>query len=150
MTEAKFIVAGEPKGKARPRFSTKTGHAITPVDTANYETLVRWEYARQCKKKFPDNAMLDMRIKAYYSVPKSDSKKKREKKLAGEIRPTKKPDMDNVIKIIADALNNVAYHDDTQIVDCQVRKFYSENPRVEVTIKVVEGEEKEDDVCRQK
>ena len=94
--------------------------------------------------------MLDMRIKAYYSVPKSDSKKKREKKLAGEIRPTKKPDMDNVIKIIADALNNVAYHDDTQIVDCQVRKFYSENPRVEVTIKVVEGEEKEDDVCRQK
>ena len=42
--------------------------------------------------------------------------------------------MDNVVKIIADSLNNLAYYDDTQIVDCQCRKFYSENPRVEVTI----------------
>lgn len=32
------------------------------------------------------------------------------------------------------SLNNLAYYDDTQIVDCQCRKFYSENPRVEVTI----------------
>lgn len=40
--------------------------------------------------------------------------------------------MDNCIKIIADALNKIAYHDDTQIVDCQVRKFYSDDPRVEV------------------
>lgn len=150
MKEVTFVVAGEPRGKARPRFNTKTGHAITPSDTANYETLVKWEYARQCNAKFPDDAMLDMRIKAFYSVPKSDSKKKRAMKLAGEIRPTKKPDMDNVIKIIADALNNVAYHDDTQIVDCQVRKFYSENPRVEVTIKTVKGDKKEDNVCRQK
>lgn len=53
---------------------------------------------------------------------------------AGVIRPTKKPDMDNCIKIIADALNKIAYHDDTQIVDCQVRKFYSDDPRVEVRI----------------
>ena len=67
-------------------------------------------------------------------IPKSASKKKRAAMLAGEIRPTKKPDMDNVVKIIADSLNNLAYYDDTQIVDCQCRKFYSENPRVEVTI----------------
>lgn len=53
---------------------------------------------------------------------------------AGIIRPTKKPDMDNCIKVIADALNKLAYHDDTQIVDCQIRKFYSDDPRVEVRI----------------
>ena len=50
------------------------------------------------------------------------------------IRPMKKPDNDNVVKIIQDALNLVAYHDDVQIVDCQLRKFYSDRPRVEVTI----------------
>lgn len=137
--EAKFTILGEPKGKGRPRFCRNTGHAITPKDTVNYETLVHMEYLEQCNElRFPDDAMLDMRIKAYYSIPKSASKKKRAAMLAGEIRPTKKPDMDNVVKIIADALNQVAYRDDTQIVDCQCRKFYSENPRVEVTIKTVE------------
>lgn len=133
--EVKFTVMGEPKGKGRPRFNTKTGHAMTPVDTVNYESLVKLEYGRQCEgMMFPEDAMLDMRIKAYYSIPKAVSKKKRKQMLDGEIRPTKKPDMDNVIKIIADSLNKIAYRDDTQIVDCQCRKFYSENPRVEVRI----------------
>ena len=129
MEKAKFTVYGEPKGKGRPRFNTKTGHAITPKDTVNYEMLVHMEYLEQCDEfRFPDDAMLDMRIKAYYSIPKSASKKKRVAMLTGEIRPTKKPDMDNVVKI------QVAYRDDTQIVDCQCRKFYSDRPRVEVTI----------------
>lgn len=137
--EVRFTILGEPKGKARPRFCRNTGHAITPKDTVNYETLVHMEYVEQCKEaRFPDDAMLDMRIKAFYSIPKSKSKKVKALMIDGTIRPTKKPDMDNVIKIIADALNQVAYRDDTQIVDCQCRKFYSENPRVEVSIRTVE------------
>lgn len=133
--EVKFTVQGEPKGKGRPRFNTKTGHAMTPVDTVNYESLVKLEYGRQCEgMMFSDDVMLDMRIKAYYSIPKAVSKKKKAMMLDGLIRPTKKPDMDNVVKIIADSLNKIAYRDDTQIVDCQCRKFYSENPRVEVKI----------------
>lgn len=138
MDKVKFTVLGEPKGKGRPRFSTQSGRAITPKDTVNYETLVRTEYAIQCKGfRFPDDAMLDMRILAYYSVPKSGSRQAKAQKLANIIRPTKRPDMDNVVKIVADALNQVAYKDDTQIVDCQVRKFYSEQPRIEVIIQEV-------------
>lgn len=137
--EVRFTILGEPKGKGRPRFCRNTGHAITPKDTVNYETLVHMEYVEQCQEvRFPDDAMLDMRIKAFYSIPKSKSKKVKALMLDGTIRPTKKPDMDNVVKIIADALNQVAYRDDTQIVDCQCRKFYSENPRVEVSIRTVE------------
>ena len=137
--EVRFTVLGEPKGKGRPRFNTRTGHAITPKDTVNYETLVHMEYMSQCSEsRFPDDAMLDMRILAYYSIPKSASRKKKAAMLAGDIRPTKKPDMDNVVKIIADSLNQVAYRDDTQIVDCQCRKFYSEEPRVEVIIRQVQ------------
>lgn len=137
----RFTVQGEPKGKGRPRFIPQTGRAITPKDTANYETLVRMEYMAQCQGfKFPDDAMLDMRIIAYYSIPKSASKKNRERMKTRLLRPTKKPDMDNVVKIVADSLNQVAYRDDTQIVDCQCRKFYSDNPRVEVTIQEVANE----------
>lgn len=137
--EVRFTILGEPKGKGRPRFCRNTGHAITPKDTVNYETLVRMEYGVAYSDfKFPDDAMLDMRIKAFYSIPKSASKKKRASMLANEIRPTKKPDMDNVVKVVADSLNQVAYRDDTQIVDCQCRKFYSENPRVEVMIKEIQ------------
>ena len=103
--ELRFTVHGEPKGKGRPRF-TKTGHAVTPKDTVIYENLVRMEYLNQCgETKFPDDAMLDIRIKAYYTIPPSKPKKKKELMRAGIIRPTKKPDMDNCIKIIADALN---------------------------------------------
>ena len=138
MKQVGFVIAGPPIGKGRPRFNTKTGHAITPEKTANYETLVKWGYQMQCEGfRFDDEAMLDMRIIAYYPIPKSGTKMVLEKKRKNLLRPTKKPDCDNVVKVIADALNQVAYKDDAQIVDCQVRKFFSEKPRVEVTIRQI-------------
>ena len=59
---------------------------------------------------------IELVVRAYKKEPKSVSKKKREAMLKGEIRPTKKPDWDNVGKIVADSLNNIAYDDDSQIV----------------------------------
>lgn len=141
--KVKFTVLGEPQGKGRPRFGARYSQAAgrafvnvrTPEKTVAYENLVKIEYGIQTKNfRFEDGTQLDIRIMAFYGIPKSASKKKREQMLSGMIRPTKKPDMDNVVKIIADSLNQVAYKDDTQIVDCQVRKFYSEDPRVEVVI----------------
>lgn len=143
MNSIQFTVLGEPYGKGRPRFNRFTGTAHTPEKTESREALVGYEYRRQCGAfRFPDTAMLDMRILAYYSVPKGDSKATRAAKLEGFIRPTKKPDMDNVVKLVADALNQVAYRDDTQIVDCQCRKFYSEQPRTVIIIKQI-GKENE-------
>ena len=142
-----FTVYGEPQGKGRPRFvarynpATKKsfGQAHTPEKTIVYENLIRTEYSLQTKNfRYPDDAMLDMRIMAYYGVPKSVSKKKKALMLEGKIRPTKKPDMDNVLKVVADSLNQVAYKDDTQIVDAQCRKFYSVKPRIEVIIKQID------------
>lgn len=135
--QVKFIIFGEPVGKGRPKFTTVQGFAkaYTPKQTASYENLVKLEYAQQCGlKRFRDSDMLDMRIIAYYSIPKSTSKKKRQLMMEHKIRPVKKPDLDNVLKIVADALNEIAYHDDAQIVDSIIRKFYSNVPRVEVTI----------------
>ncbi len=131
----KFTILGEPQGKGRPRFANINGKAITrtPDETVIYENLVVTEYRRQCgTARFPDTVPIDLRIRAYYSIPASASKKKQKQMEDGQIRPTKKPDWDNIGKIIADSLNKTAYRDDTQIVDAQVRKFYSNNPRVEV------------------
>lgn len=132
-----FSILGEPQGKGRPKFSTVNGHVNTrtPDETVVYENLIQTEYRRQCgARKFDSGVMLDLRILAYYAIPESASKKKKKAMEAGEIRPTKKPDADNVLKVVADSLNQIAYHDDAQVVDTQVRKFYSRNPRLEVSI----------------
>lgn len=135
--KVKFTVLGEPEGKGRPRFRKVGGFVkpYTPENTASYENLVKLEYRRQCKDfKFEIDTPLDMRITAYYSIPKSTSKKKRALMEQFQIRPMKKPDNDNIVKVVQDALNEVAFHDDVQVVDCQLRKFYSDNPRLVVTI----------------
>ena len=61
--------------------------------------------------------------------------------LAGRTLPTKKPDADNVMKIILDALNGVAYEDDRQIVALAIRKTYGEKPGVRVEIRTIASEE---------
>lgn len=153
MKTVKFTVYGEPKAKGRPRVSVrKSGdgdktfaRAYTPKQTVIYENQVKLEYKNQCGSyRFPDDAMLDIRIFAYYGIPKSTSKKKRELMLAGKIRPTKKPDFDNIAKIICDSLNGIAYQDDKLIVDGMFRKFYSEQPRVEVKILQIGGNEEDE------
>jgi Holliday junction resolvase RusA-like endonuclease len=126
----KLIIPGEPCAKQRPKFGN--GRTYTPEKTVNYETLVRQLYI-QATKEYHEGA-LRLIVNAFFSIPKSTSKKNREKMLQGIIRPTKRPDWDNIGKIVSDALNTIAYHDDSYIVDARVRKWYSDTPRVEVEI----------------
>ena len=132
-----FTVPGEPQGKARAR--TCGGHTNTPEKTVLYENLIKTEYARQCgNRKFSilsDGTAqpVAVRIEAVYGIPKSYSKKKRERALNGELAPTKKPDADNIAKVVCDALNGVAYVDDTQVIDLRVFKRFGE-PCVTISI----------------
>lgn len=138
MKMIRFSIPGIPFGKQRPKFS-RAGQYVktyTPDQTVSYENYVKLMYQQEANgKMFPKGSMLDVRIIAYYEIPKSVSKKKQRLMLEHKIRPTKKPDWDNIGKIICDSLNKIAYHDDSAVVDAQVRKFYSENPRVDVTIR---------------
>jgi Holliday junction resolvase RusA-like endonuclease len=89
-------------------------------------------------------------IVALFEIPKSTSKKRAELMRAGEIRPTKggrgNPDLDNIAKAICDALNGIAYHDDAQVVDLKVVKYYSDTPCVTVTVEeVTEDDSKAND-----
>lgn len=133
MTKVKFIIEGEPVGKGRPRHGKS--RIYTPAKTKAVENNIAYFYKVNVKHYFEE--YVKMNLDLFYKIPKSDSKKKREMKLNNELRPNKKPDADNVIKLVADALNEVAYKDDTQIIEIVCRKFYSDIPRMEITLEDV-------------
>lgn len=129
-----IIVEGKIKGKARPRVFD--GHAVTPQDTVNYENWVRVCYKQQSNKKLegPINAL----IIVYHKIPKSYSKTKRLDCILGILRPTKRPDIDNIAKIILDSLNGIAYGDDSQVVGLTVMKKWTDgNERAEFELEEI-------------
>lgn len=128
-------IYGEPKGKGRPRFA-RIGNYVktyTPDDTISYENLVKVSYYSQGGQYF-EKEPLRVIIHAFFGIPKSTSSKKRKEMLELKIRPTKKPDADNIAKIILDALNGVAFKDDTQVVELIVSKYYGAEPQVMLDI----------------
>lgn len=129
-----FEIEGDPVGKGRPKFSSRGGfaRAYTPKKTIDYEKKVKKCYLDQIGTKF--DCALRVEITAFYPIPKSTSKKNRVKMLRDEIRCTKKPDIDNIAKIILDALNGVAYEDDKQVISLEVNKMYGEVPKVAVSL----------------
>lgn len=132
-----ITIPGKPLGKQRAR-TLKSGRSYTPEQTVNYETLVKICYVDQGGENL-GSEMVWLEVSAFYPIPKSTSKKKKEMMEAGEIRPTIKPDLDNCIKIISDSLNGIAYKDDSQIVAVVADKYYSDTPRVEIRIGIVYG-----------
>ncbi len=128
-----ITIPGDPKGKGRPRLGK--GHTYTPKDTVSYENWVKMCFLNQ------EGKMLEGELKAeivcYYSIPKGTSKKRAAKMIQGNIKPIKKPDLDNVAKIILDSLNGIAYKDDSQIVELSIKKYYAEQPLVRLWLEEV-------------
>lgn len=128
----KFEILGKPTGKGRPRF-TRNGQVYTPDATEAFENLVKLYY-KSHTHGVKLNGEIKASIVAVFPIPKSDSKKKRAQKLEGTIRPTVKPDCDNIAKIVLDALNHIAYDDDSQVVSLELQKIYGEEPKTIVTL----------------
>ncbi len=133
-----FTVPGRPQGKGRPRFTTRGGHArtYTPSVTASYENLVKIT-AMQALAELPEwskDGQFALKIEASFTVPKSKPKTYRNMALNGIIQPTTKPDMDNIIKSICDALNGVLWHDDKQVVWVLASKAYGAEDYVQVFV----------------
>lgn len=120
-----FLVEGKPQGKGRPRFSMKTKRVYTPEKTINYERQIREAYSKAGGKLFPEQCYIRVTVDAYFKIPKSYTKGKRLACTHNIARPDKKPDMDNILKVVMDALNKVAYVDDKQVVEVRCRKWYS-------------------------
>lgn len=119
-------VPGKPMGKARPRV-TRRGITYTPKATAERERLVQTCYHDGYLGSEPLEGPLAVVIDAIYPVPKSAPAKERIRMTSGEIPPTVRPDVDNVAKLVLDALNGTAYLDDSQVVSLRVSKRYAKN-----------------------
>ncbi|ASS70091.1 RusA family crossover junction endodeoxyribonuclease [Bacillus atrophaeus] len=137
MSLIQFIVYGEPVAQGRPRGSVRNGKVrmhdpAKSKDFKQYVALVASQH--RPKKVITGPVAMDVRV--FRPMPKkvSNSKKKKESAEKGLLRPITKPDVDNYVKGVKDALNHLIYKDDSQVVDLKVSKFYSEEPRVEVII----------------
>jgi Holliday junction resolvase RusA-like endonuclease len=144
--KATFTIPGIPGAKARPRFRIIKTHdgkqfpsAYSPKETTNYENLVKTAF-RLVYCGNPTEHPVKLTVAAFFPIPASATKHFRAECQSEEKPVIKKPDFDNVAKIICDALNQIAFKDDSQVYDARVVKFYSEMPRTVVTIDDVESE----------
>lgn len=130
------VVEGKIKGKARPRFNTKTGKAFTPGDTITYENWIKCCYQEQ-DGKFIDGPV-KARIEVYHKIPKSYTKKRVQAIRNGLEMPLKKPDSDNIAKIVLDSLNKIAFDDDAQVVELTViKRWTEEQERIEFELEEI-------------
>ena len=131
-----FSVPGEPQGKGRAKIVKIGGFSrmATPDKTVAYEGLIALAARDAMGQTLPFQGACAIEVEAVFSVPQSWSKKKRAEALAGVLRPTRKPDGDNVLKAVCDGLNGVVWVDDVQAVDQRVRKVYGEVPGLRVRV----------------
>ncbi|MNX60583.1 Endodeoxyribonuclease RusA [compost metagenome] len=136
MSGLAFTVPGDPRGKGRPRATTVGGHArmFTDSKTASYENLVKLAASHALGDRDPLDCPLTVIVTVRMTPAASSSAKKRAAMLAGEMAPTKLPDLDNVVKAVLDGCNKVAFRDDALVVSLIARKQYAATPGVDVEI----------------
>ena len=132
-----YMVEGNPIGKGRPKFARRGNFVstYTPTKTRDYEDLIK-ESARQAMGS-AEVLETPVTVAIYITVPipASYSKKRTEACLSGSERPIKKPDIDNVAKCFLDAMNEIVYKDDTQVLTLHITKVYGTVGMVEVMVK---------------
>lgn len=131
-----FTLAGHPQGKGRARAFVRGGHVghYTPEKTRSYEGMIREAATTEMAGRTPTPEPVEVTLTAFFDVPKSFSKRKRAAALGNNIKPAKKPDIDNIIKAFVDAMNGVVFRDDCQIVRGEYAKVYGPAPMVVVTV----------------
>lgn len=137
-----FFVPGQPRGKGRPKF-TRNGHTYTDDKTRNYERFVAACFKQKNREgRAAPGSPVSMFITAFYKIPKSWTKAKKQAAMDGKITPGK-PDVDNVAKIVMDSLNELAYLDDRQVNFLSIRKQYCNErfPSEGVSVVILSGDD---------
>lgn len=131
-----FQLPGHPKGKGRPRAVVRGGFArvYTPAETRSYEGMIRLAAEKAMRGRPPTERPVIVMMAAVFDIPKSFSKARRSAALDGGEFPAKKPDLDNIVKAVVDAMNGVVFKDDSQIVSARYSKVYGPAPMVAVTV----------------
>ena len=129
-----FEVIGDIVGKQRPRVNMYTGSVYTPNKTKDYEDYIKQSFFIKYPKYEMITNRVIVKIIAYLKIPKNTGKSKIEKMINGESSPMKKPDIDNIAKIVLDAINNYVIKDDLQVSKIFVEKKYGEEEKLYIKI----------------
>lgn len=134
---------GEPRGKGRPRAFVARGRIVMHTDSATlaYEKLMAGAARNGMGNRGPIQGPIDLTIEAHFRIPPSWPKYRRAAALAGTEPHTSRPDADNVVKIVLDALNGIVWRDDAQVVRITASKHYSAAPGVMVAVKEMRAAE---------
>lgn len=132
-----FTVPGKPRGKGRPR--VVGGHAFTDEKTYQYEQLIKISYLNSvpAARRMHEGPLL-IELQADFAPPASWSQKRKDLAAKGGLKHTSKPDLDNIVKCL-DALNGLAWHDDSQIIGIVARKEYRDRDMLTISIAEAEG-----------
>lgn len=132
-----FTVEGIPQGKGRPRFRRTPNFVQTYTDakTKSYENAIRAGAGVAMGSSSPLESPVSVDLYIRVPCPSSFSKRRQNECFEGRERPTKKPDIDNIIKAYLDAMNGVIYIDDTQVVRVSAKKVYSMVAGVDVCVR---------------
>ena len=137
MNEIKMALPFVPTAKGRPKFRVIRGHvhAFTPAKTKDFEYRLKEYYQGAAGGYiFAKGVPISVSIEFGMAIPQSTSKKRTEQMINGYIKHTVKPDLDNMVKSVLDALNGVAWYDDAQIVQLNVNKRYTKTPNIYINI----------------
>ena len=128
-----FTIPGKPFAKQRPR-ATRQGRVYTPAETVSFERQV----AALAAQHFPEPLAGPVRltVNAMFLPPKSWSNRKATAALATP--HTQRPDIDNCIKAVADALNRIAWADDGQVSEIVASKRWQMVEQTIVTVEAIE------------
>jgi Holliday junction resolvase RusA-like endonuclease len=140
-----LTILGEVAAKARAKHfydaKTKRGWSWTPKKTADCEKNIAMHLMEARAKQGwdkPSDKPISLTVKFYRPIPASTSKKNRVLAIAGSILPTKKPDLDNMVKTIKDSASKIIWNDDSQVCFMVALKHYSDNPRTELIFEEIE------------
>jgi Holliday junction resolvase RusA-like endonuclease len=135
----RFYVPGLPQGKGRARFSTRGGfaRAFTPLKTVLYESLIAVAGQEAMDERPLIEGPIYLNITAVFPVPPSWTKRRKSEVASGAAWHTSKPDGDNIAKAVGDALNGVAWKDDSQVALCKVLKIYGDKPGLDVMVEAL-------------
>lgn len=115
-----------PKAKEENEYKDKFKHQLT---------IEQYDQLKPLMEDENSTYYVEICGKFYVPIPKADSKKVKEQKSSGILRPIiRNGDIDNYMKFVLDALHDVVYTDDKRVVSIKAEKYYSENPRSEINV----------------
>jgi Holliday junction resolvase RusA-like endonuclease len=135
----RMVIPIIPAAQMRARAAVRNGHAIAYKAAKQRhaeDSLIA--LMRQYRPVEPISGPVMLLVTAYMPIPQSWSKKRRLEAVEGTVYHDKRPDVDNLLKQVADCMTQLSFwNDDTQVAEVTAKKVYSVNPGWEIILEAL-------------